>query len=599
MENEKLIKLNLESVNEDLLTQKHIIFVVLNPEKYQDDDSVSQKDLRIIDLDRYSSRSSSNVAQIVMRELVMGKSILLSTAENNNEKTDSSKSVIFIKVDLDKFLELCQTEYFKNAYYEDFIGGSFISVDDIFTAIIASKPLSWIYEHLEIIGNIYDLYKDSYFDKCRCNEKYSNFYNKLTNYYQITLKSNIHHDIDFDEENVDWLFKILVKIMRMANYKCTSSSFSTGNRETELGGFTEYISYFLVSSKLEYAEKLLDEFFESTLSEETVLPKSVDKYKLINNEINFTNNVSVNPVEFSLDDKHRIIKLYNRLFGKNNNFSILLSIILDEFKGDFMCKQENIFEIVSSALGANNLKLDNRKIKVGYFHFLKNNCQSNDIFFKLLKIHATDILNDEKDFIRELADDLNLDIDISPIVKSDNCEIKLQTSWRSSYNDLSTNEIILGVLLNTVLEDNEDGKYENEIVKLIEKSLDYVTDSKGKPEPFTVFLSEILHSANTTISEKAFTEICHLIINRVLSNKTKKELLFGYNKNIDSTKTKGTSDANYSRNYYSLVFGNYCNFKAKQLFGYDECDIANACLKDNDTQLNEYLNSFLYATAIR
>ena len=148
MENEKLIKLNLESVNEDLLTQKHIIFVVLNPEKYQDDDSVSQKDLRIIDLDRYTSRSSSNVAQIVMRELVMGKSILLSTAKNNNEKTDSSKSVIFIKVDLDKFLELCQTEYFKNAYYEDFIGGSFISVDEIFAVIIASKPLSWIYKHL-------------------------------------------------------------------------------------------------------------------------------------------------------------------------------------------------------------------------------------------------------------------------------------------------------------------------------------------------------------------------------------------------------------------------------------------------------------------
>ena len=87
----------------------------------------------IIDLDRYSSRSSSNVAQIVMRELVMGKSILLSTAKNNNEKTDSSKSVIFIKVDLDKFLELCQTEYFRNAYYEDFIGGSFISVDEIFS----------------------------------------------------------------------------------------------------------------------------------------------------------------------------------------------------------------------------------------------------------------------------------------------------------------------------------------------------------------------------------------------------------------------------------------------------------------------------------
>ena len=53
MENEKLIKLNLESVNEDLLTQKHIIFVVLNPEKYQDDDSVSQKDLRIIDYYRF------------------------------------------------------------------------------------------------------------------------------------------------------------------------------------------------------------------------------------------------------------------------------------------------------------------------------------------------------------------------------------------------------------------------------------------------------------------------------------------------------------------------------------------------------------------
>ena len=402
----------------------------------------------------------------------------------------------------------------------------------------------------------------------------------LTNYYQITLKSNIHHDIDFDEENVDWLFKILVKIMRMANYKCTSSSFSTGKRETELGGFTDYISYFLISSKLEYAEKLLDEFFESALAEETVLPKSVDKYKLINNEINFTNNVSINPVEFSLDDKHRIIKLYDRLFGKNNNLSILLSIILDEFKGDFMCKQENIFEIVSSALGANNSKLDNRKIKVGYFHFLKNNCQANDIFFKLLKIHATDIFDDEsnKDFVRELSDNLNLDIDILPIIKSDNCKINLQSNWRSSYNDLSTNEIILGVLLNTTLKDNDDGKYEKEIIKLIERSLDYVTDSKGKPEPFTVFLSEILHSANTTISEKAFTEICHLIINRVLSNKTKKELLFGYNKNIDSTKTKGTSDANYSRNYYSLVFGNYCNFKAKQLFGYDECDIANACL---------------------
>ena len=590
----KFIKLNLSNI----FTESSIcftavnIFIVLNTRIYKNNEKVRNKDFKILALNnRFYSRSY----QVMLDELCKGNTILISINNLNN-----IKSCDFLCVDFDNFIYFFSTDYLSSYFYINFISSQLLSIKEILARIISTKSLEWIFNNLEMICKIFDKYENN-FDKTSNGEQLTSFYELLSSHYQLDVVIESKKVFLFDEEIQDWLFKILIKILEIENYVCINSDFAVSLNEHGLGNLKKYIVYFLFSSKLKYAEMLSDKFIKCELNLELLFSNSSDMFcGLLNVDSNFSRSINVDNKEFSLDEKRHLIILYDKLFGAENKLSILLSLTFDELKNKLQPSQKSIFSVISEVIDLKDCKINKNNILSRYYHYLKGKISEVEIFVTLFKLKAVDVIINENDkaFIDKLADVLNLNIDLTPFIKDLFYNGTLSKNLDFNFTDLSFSEIAFAILLNNALYLNEksNGYYETEIVYLLSVALKFVTNSKNKARPFTILLSEIMHISQFKIKDITFEKICILIMSAKLANKTKKELLFGYNMALTDSLKNNIKLLNFKLSYYYILFGYSPYLYSEKLFGYSRRDIAynvNHLRENKAIKLNKKMEALI------
>ena len=599
-------------------------FAVLNANKYQDYDFIKSDDF----ISDYTDDIEASFSKIFSEFLKCDSNYTIWISDNETED-DEEIAGSGIKLLTGKL-------YTRDEFFHKLIDDitrknmdgrwTFNNSDyaNILVYLISVTDLNYIYDNIEfIIGYSPELYSN-YSETI--NNRIRILLEKINNKYNIYASGNICRVINEDDENK--IFKILVKCLNITKTQANKFFASLSSSESIVNS---RFKYFLFSSKINYAEELLtyisepvSEFmFHSTdfnfssksnfdgLNSETCLAFSnfnidINRSAVNNRLYNFHGqDLKVNSyiVYFTKEERERLINIYDHVFGKYNLLSLLITFIngslLDYTKKNFLVDKNAIMNAVNFFTNSKNDFFKNRSEKmketiVEYLEKVENNVSPFETLNMLIEYSLTSTAVKHKSIVDNIKNELKLNDDQIELLLSEVKNFKKAITYNNSWSawkygqhvTLNQNEIAyISLLWNCI----ENKKLHTLLYPILSEALKLIVSEKRKPSGYTKIVIDLLHmDVKEKIDEDIFKKICKLIINMVMSNKTKKELLFGENISVNDDDLYPVST--YAKYFDEKIIQN-------QLLGYRLSEIATACLEDNP-QLNDYLLSFLYKISI-